>query len=110
MSDYILLLLHHFNRLNTPHPLHRPSRTLLEELLLLLWGIFFIANRDEPRFKGRDLVKSAKQGAQTIVRGATSIATTSTRRNSNVAPTREEDEVVPAWITSENAESKVKIK
>ncbi|CAM9376339.1 unnamed protein product [Ascophyllum nodosum] len=75
------------------------------ELLLLLWGIFFIAKRDEPRLKGRDLVKSAKQGAQTIVRGATSIATTSTRRNSSVSPTREEDEVVPAWSTPENAES-----
>ena len=56
--------------------------------------------------KGRNLVKSVTQGAQTIARGATSIATVSTRRNSSISAAGEDDEAVPAWSA---AEAKVKI-
>lgn len=69
------------------------------EILLVIWGIFFIAIRSgEPELKGRNLVKTVKTGAQNVVRGATSIASrVSAKRGAGEPTPSEGKETLPAW-------------
>ena len=94
---------------NSSHALSRPG-IVAQELVLILWGIFFVAIHNGPQYKGRDLIQAVREGAQNAVKGATSIASTvGTRQDSgtsSLSESKEEVEVVPAWdsfsgITSE---------
>ena len=80
-----------------------------QELVLIMWGIFFVAIHNGPHCKGRDVMQAVREGTQNVVKGATSIASkVGTRRDSGTSSLSEskEVEVVPtsgalSGITSE---------
>lgn len=80
-----------------------------QEILLIVWGIFFIArNSGEPELKGRDLVKTVQKGAENIARGAASIMSgVSNKRTLEDPSTSETKETVADWDILPTATSNV---
>ena len=66
---------------------------------------------NEPQYKGRDLIQAVREGAQNVVKGATSIASTVGTRwdsgTSSLSESKEEVKVVPAWDSSSGITSEV---
>ena len=66
---------------------------------------------NEPQYKGRDLIQAVREGAQNVVKGATSIASTVGTRwdsgTSSLSESKEEVKVVPEWDSSSGITSEV---
>lgn len=78
--------------------------TVSAELLLIVWGLIFIANqRQEPDLKGRNFVKAARRGKDEVTRRTRRyFVARSGESRETVATANDEHEVRPTWDTGSN--------
>lgn len=68
----------------------------MAELLLIFWGVLFVAAKGEPDLRSRNLKKTAQRGVGGIAKGAISVASVVGSRHPIEQKFRNE-EVMPNW-------------